>query len=111
MDAESYDHITDRTKERLMKKEMHGLSNLCPFYDSHGVLRVTGRLPKIQINYDRRHQIILPKRHHFTNLVIQKYHEDTGHSGHETTLGASRKNYWIVSGITTVKNYLKTCVF
>ena len=52
MDAESYDHVTDRTKNSLMKNEMRGLSNLCPFFDSHGVLRVKGRLSKIQISYD-----------------------------------------------------------
>ena len=93
MDAESYDQIIDKTKNILMKQELRGLSDLCPFFDSHGVLPVKGRLSKINISYDRRHQIILPKRHHYTNLVIQKYHEDTGHSGPEMTLGTTRKKY------------------
>ena len=94
----------------MIKQELHGLSNLSPIFDSYGILRVKGRLSKINISYDRRHQIILPKRHHYTNLVIQKYHEEIGHSGPEATLGTTRKRYWIVSGINTVKYYLKTCV-
>ena len=91
MDAESYDQIIDKTKNTLMKQELRGLSNLCPFFDSNGVRRVKGRLSKINIRHDQRHQIILPKRHHYTNFVIQKYHEETGHSGPETTLGGTRK--------------------
>jgi hypothetical protein len=110
MDAESYSQVIDATKNRLMQKELHGLADLCPFFDSHGVLRVKGRLSKIDISYDRRHQIILPKRHHYTNLVVQKYHEDMGHAGPEMTLGATRKKYWIIAGINTVKYYLKSCV-
>ena len=110
MDAESYSQVIDATKNRLMQKELHGLADLCPFFDSHGVFRVKGRLSKIDISYDRRHQIILHKRHHYTNLVLQKYHEDVGHTGPEMTLGATRKKYWIIAGINTVKYYLKSYV-
>ena len=104
LDAESYDQINDNTKKTLMKQELRGLSDLCPFLDSHGVLRVKGRLSKIDFSYDRRHQIILPKRHHYTNLVVQNYHENIGHSGPEMTLGVTRKKYWTVSGINTIKH-------
>ena len=38
------------------------LSALCPFLDSHGILRVCGRLSKIDINYDREQQILLPQK-------------------------------------------------
>ena len=89
---------------------MRSLLPLCPFFDSLGLLRVRGRLSKINISYDRKHQIILPKRHHFTNLVVQYYHEKIGHSGAEATLVTTRQKYWIVSGINTIKYYLKTCV-
>ena len=44
------------------------------------------------------------------NLVVQDYHEKIGHSCPEATLGTTRQKYWIVSGINTVKHYLKTCV-
>ena len=52
LDAEICDHITNRMKDSLMKNEMRGLSNLCPFFDSHGVLCMTGMLSKIQISYE-----------------------------------------------------------
>ena len=93
-----------------MQKKLHGLAYLCPFFDSHEVLRVKGRLSKIDKSYDHRHQMILPKRHHYMNLVVQNYHEDIGHAGPKMTLGATRKKYWIIAGINTVKYYLKSCV-
>jgi hypothetical protein len=110
MDAESYAQISDTTKNKLMKKELHSLGDLCPFFDSHGVLRVKGRLSNADFSYDRRHQIILPKRHHYTKLVTEKYHEDVGHAGPDITLGATRKKYWITAGINTVKHYIRACV-
>ena len=109
-DAERYDQIINKLKNLQVKRELKSLSTLCPFFDSFGLLRVRGRLSKIDISYDRKHQIILPKRHHYTNLVVQQYHEEIGHSGPEATLRTTRKKYWIVSGINTVKFYLKTCV-
>ena len=110
LNAESYNQISDAAKNRLMHKELTGLAELCPFFNLHGVLREGGRLSKIDITYDRRHQIILPKRHHYTNLVLQRCHEDMDHAGAETTLGATRRKYWICAGINTVKHYLKTCM-
>ena len=91
-DAEVYQKNINKLKNVQLKRELKKLSALCPFLDSRGTLRVRGRLSKININYDRQHQIILPKRHHFTNLVVQHYHEIAGHSGPEATLGATREN-------------------
>jgi hypothetical protein len=110
MDAENHVQIIDTTKNILMQKEMHNLGNLCPFFDSHGMLRVQGRLSNTKFSYDNRHQIILPKRHHYTKLVTEKYHGDVGHAGPDITLGATRKKYWITAGINTVKHYIKNCV-
>ena len=52
MDVENYDQIADKTKNTLIKQELHDLSNLYPYFDSYGILRVKGRLSKININYD-----------------------------------------------------------
>ena len=69
-----------------------------------------GILSKININYDRQHQIILPKRHHFTNLVVQHYHEIAGLQAPRSLWGPHGKKYWIVLVINTMKYYSKTCV-
>ena len=34
MDDENYEQVVDKTKNSLMKQELRGLSNLCPFFDS-----------------------------------------------------------------------------
>ena len=50
------------------------LCKLNPVLDGEGILRVGGRLENADVSYDTKHQIILPYRHHVTNLIIQKYH-------------------------------------
>ena len=109
-DVEFYHITVSKIKNGQLKRELEKLLALCPFFDLCGILNVCGRLSKFDINYDRQHQIILPKRHNFMNLVVQHYHEIAGHSGPEATLGTTHQKCWIVSGITTMKYYLKTCV-
>ena len=67
---------------------MKKLANLKPFLDLNGVLGVRGRLSKTKINHKQKHQIILPRQHHFTHLIIHFCHEEAGHSGPTTTLGS-----------------------
>ena len=50
------------------------LCKLNPVLDGEGILRLGGRLENGDVSYDAKHQIILPYRHHVTNLIIQKYH-------------------------------------
>ena len=69
------------------------LSKLNPVLDSEGILRVGGRLENAAISYDNKHQIILPYRHHVTNLIIQKYHQEAGHPGQEYVLSSLRQLY------------------
>ena len=40
-----------------------------------GLLRVGGRISKAPISFDAKHPIILPYRHHVTELIIQAFHE------------------------------------
>ena len=85
------------------------LANLKPILDSDVVLHVRGRLSKMKINFKRKHQIISPRRHYFTQLVIHSYHQKVGHSDPAFPLGSVHSAYWISSGINTLKHYLKTC--
>ncbi|UYV82231.1 hypothetical protein LAZ67_21001404 [Cordylochernes scorpioides] len=41
---------------------------LNPFLDAGGILRVGGRLQHLNIDYNQKHPIILPKRHHY-NII------------------------------------------
>ena len=88
-----------QVKPGLRKMKMTtSLSKLNPVLDGEGILRVGGRLEKAAISYDAKHQIILPYRHHVTNLIIQKYHQETGHLGQEYVLSSLRQLYWIIKG-------------
>ena len=97
-------------RDKQLKQELKKLKRLSPFLDSDGMLCVHSRLSKTNMTYSQSHQIILPRRHKFTKLVIQYYHERVWHSGPIATLSISRTAYWITSGIATVRFYLKMCV-
>ena len=79
-------------------KTTTSLCKLNPVLDGEGILQVGGRLENAAISYDAKHQIILPYRHHVTNLIIQKYHEEAGHLGQEYVLSSLCQLYWIIKG-------------
>ena len=55
-------------------------------------------------------QILLPKSHYFTSLLIQDFHSRLLHSGVSHTLSQIRKQFWIPQGRSTVKTVLKRCL-
>ena len=77
--------------------------------DGEGILRVGGRLENAAISYDAKHQIILPYRHHLTNLIIPKYHQGAGHLGQEYVLSSLRQLFWIIKGRSAVRRVLSEC--
>ena len=85
------------------------LCKLSPVLDGEGILRVGGRLENAAISYDAKHQIILPYRHHVTNLIIQKYHQEARHLGQEYMLFSLRQLYWIIKGRLAVRRVLSEC--
>ena len=56
------------------------LLSLQPFLED-GLLRVGGRLDRALIPYESRHQIILPRKHQVTLLIITDHHTRFGHVG------------------------------
>ena len=81
------------------------MRNMKPFFSSDGILRVGGRLSRIQLP-SNIHQQILPKRHHLTELVVQHQHEQ---AGQQHDLSLIHENYWILCEMTTVKHYMLKC--
>ncbi|XP_043222648.1 uncharacterized protein LOC122381925 [Amphibalanus amphitrite] len=75
-----------------------------------GTLRVGGRLVNAQIPDAAKHQLILPKNGHVTDLIIRDMHERKGHSGREYVLAELRRRFWIVSGSSAVRRVLSRCV-
>ena len=84
------------------------IRNLNP-YLVHGLLRVGGRLQKSALPEEAKHPIIMPTRHHVTDLIIKDYHEKNAHSGVLHTLSDSRDKFWIVNGNANVRRVLRDC--
>lgn len=83
---------------------------LNPFLDANDVLRVGGRLNQANLPVETKHPILLPGEGRLTQLIIEKAHQRTLHSGARLTLADTRNNYWIISGNRTVKKILRQCI-
>ena len=75
-----------------------------------GLLRVGGRLDLASEPFDSKHQIILPKNDHVSNLLVEHYHQISGHSGKEYVLSLLCERFWIVKAGSAVKRALSRCV-
>ena len=83
---------------------------LRPFLDGERMLRVGGRLQCSTLEYQSKHQLMLPSKHHVTKLLIMDVHESVGHLGQEYVLSSLRQKYWIVQGRAAVRRVLGNCL-
>ena len=67
--AEEYELL--KTKQEIRSGKLKDLS---PFMDKDGLIRVGGRLKHANIPYDWKHQVILQKDHHISELIAREYH-------------------------------------
>ena len=74
-----------------------------------GLLRCHGRMVHAELPPDAVYPILLPKRSHFTSLLIKKYHQKLFHSGVSHTLAQLRNEYWIPQGRAEVKKAIHDC--
>ncbi|XP_043238930.1 uncharacterized protein LOC122390257 [Amphibalanus amphitrite] len=87
-----------------------GLHQLTPFLDSTGLLRVGGRLRHAQMDFEVKHQVILPARGDITRLIITDRHKKLAHSGAEHVLTHLRQQFWVICGRAAVKRYTRACM-
>ena len=92
-------------------KTTSSLYRLDPFLDSHGILRLGGRIKRADVPYDLKHPVILPKKSHVTELIIRHYHHQVEHQGRGITLNSLRSSgYWVIGGTSVVGNLISKCV-
>ena len=60
------------------------------------LLRVGCSLASASIPMESKHQIILPKKDHVTNLMAKHYHIISGYSGREYVLSVVHKRFWVI---------------
>ncbi|XP_068691617.1 uncharacterized protein [Montipora foliosa] len=63
---------------------------LRPMLDKEGALRVGGRLVNASLNYQSKHQLLLPYNHHLSRLLIMAHHQSVGHLGQEYVLTSTK---------------------
>ena len=63
---------------------------------------MSGRISEAPSTFDSKHQMILPKNHHVTTLIIHFYHQQLGHC-RQKQLSRLQKELWIIKGRTAIE--------
>ena len=98
-----------RYPKKVLKKAGESIRQLNPQL-KEGLLRVEGRLVNAPLGDERKHPVILPYKHHVTDLIIKQCHENLGHMGQESVLSSLRETVWIVKGRSAVRRVLRRCM-
>ncbi|XP_058464968.1 uncharacterized protein LOC131438748 [Malaya genurostris] len=95
---------------RVSSTRRHCLLNLAPFIGEDGLIRLGGRLKYSAIPYDGRHQILLPERHHVTETLIRRLHEEHYHVGQGGLLAIVRERYWPLRAKSAIRRIISRCL-
>ena len=89
-------------------KKSSVLAKLDPIL-ANGLLRVGVRLSRAPLHDDSKLQIIIAKDSPLARLLIQHFHQKSGHSGREYVLSLLRERSWLIRATFTVQNVLASC--
>ena len=81
-----------------------------PFLDPDGLLRVGGRLRRIELSSEQRHPVILHRADRLTNLIARQAHNSNMHVGPTGLMGILSIRYHVVGAKALVKSISKDCV-
>ena len=105
---------TNKANVRLFRKSLKkssSLYNLDPFLDKNGVLCVGGRIGRATATNEFKHPIILPRKHHITQLVIRHYHDRVEHQWRGMTINEIRANgFWVLGCSSAVSYHIRNCI-
>ena len=79
------DIIRKGTEKKYIKRVRLSIYRLNPQL-KEGLLKVGGRLVSAPIDMNIKHPVILPYKHHVTDLIVQSFHQEVGHMGQESVL-------------------------
>ena len=97
-----------KSEDSTQVKKSSSLRRLDPIL-VNSVLRVSGRLSLASTAFEAKHQIILPKKDHVTNLVVEYYHQISDHSGRKYVMSLACEKFWIVNASSVVRKVLSKC--
>ncbi|XP_055585236.1 uncharacterized protein LOC129738077 [Uranotaenia lowii] len=90
-------------------KSSSRLKSLCPIL-VEGILRVGGRLRNAPVGFNKRHPIILPDNHPFTELVMVHYHHKLLHAGPQLMIASVRERFWPLRIRNLARKVFHNCV-
>ncbi|XP_062703497.1 uncharacterized protein LOC134285955 [Aedes albopictus] len=86
------------------------LRKLSVFLDEQGVLRIEGRIGAAKcVPYGSKFPVILPKKHRFTELLVEFFHQRYAHGFGETVTNELRQIFYIPSLRTVVRKVARSC--
>ena len=87
-----------RRRNQALRKSS-SLYKLHPFVDKGGLIRVGGRIRRVNLPVNMKHPVIIPRKGHLTELLIEHHHLKVNHMGRGMTHNELRQNgYWLISG-------------
>ncbi len=85
--------------------------SLRPFLDNKGVLRTNARLREaLHLPFEARHQVIVPKDHWITELLIRHTHVKLAHAGGQHVLSHLLEKYWLLKARRVIRTVTSECV-
>ena len=69
-----------------------------------------GRLKKSDLAYNTKHPLLLPSRHHLTDIIIREIHQRNRHAGVLSTFYTLRDRFWILNGKNQVRSIIHRCI-
>lgn len=83
---------------------------LNPFVDEDRVIKVGGQLQHADLPVSQKHPILLPARHHITEIILRQEHQRLLHCGPQQLLAVIRERYWSFSGRRETRKVVKNCI-
>ncbi len=102
-------HFANEVSNILEGKSSNLQRQLGLYMDHEGLLRSRGRLENSDLSEGARCPILLPKADKLTQLIVERTHKESFHSGLSQTLAHTRYKYWIPQGRATVRSILRYC--
>lgn len=85
------------------------LITLSPFVDENNLIRVGGRLENLNVPFENKHPLLLPKNGNFSKLLCRYFHVIALHGGSNISTGILRSHFWIISGKQLMKQIIHSC--
>ncbi|XP_062557895.1 uncharacterized protein LOC134222751 [Armigeres subalbatus] len=109
--------VLSRNKDRsasqwIAIEKSSSLYKLSPLIDEDGIIRMEGRVERVEfLPFDLRFPVILPDGHRITRLIVQHYHDKSGHGYRQAVKNELRQLYYIPHLDAVVRKVAASCVW